>query len=219
MTCKTISYQDARQRMKPGDVVAFGGQSAFSKLIKFTTRSDVSHVGIVMQTQMLDETSGRFFNQVMESTIMDEFAGVTLSRFSERLRDYDGEVWWLPLREDVRRDHFDQSAFFNFMFRQNHKPYDYSQALASAIDGLDAIGGPGFAKEELSRLFCSELVAAGLENANVVRDINSSEVTPIELCRWDIFEPTYFQLKGDDSRQIRHFNSVAVNRNLESRTA
>lgn len=98
MTCEKISYQDARKNMKPGDVVAFGGSSAFSKLIKFTTRSHVSHVGIVMQTQMLDENSGRFFNQVMESTILDEFAGVTLSRFSERLRDYDGEVWWLPLR-------------------------------------------------------------------------------------------------------------------------
>jgi len=51
-------------------------------------------------------------------------------------------------------------------------------------------------------------VAAGLKKAGLVTDINASEVTPIDLCRWSIYEDTYYQLKGDPTKDISRFNTL-----------
>ena len=63
-------YSVIRDAMKPGDVIAFSGKKAFSKTIKLATRSNVSHVGVVLQTklEMNGESHGRLFNQVAEAT-------------------------------------------------------------------------------------------------------------------------------------------------------
>ncbi|HSO20199.1 MAG TPA: hypothetical protein VLT88_12105, partial [Desulfosarcina sp.] len=94
------------------------------------------------------------------------------------------------------------------------KGYDVSQALLSAVDALDelpfGLHGPGYNREDFSRFFCSELVAAGLEKAGSVGAVNASEVTPIDLCRWNIYDPTYYQLKGDGSKAISRYNTLST---------
>jgi len=214
MAMEIRAYQDARGEMKPGDVIAFGGKGHFSDLIKFATRSDVSHVGVILQTQVVDDESGRFFNQVIESTSLHNFSGVQVSRLSERLDSYDGEIWWLPLNSTLRKEKFDSVAFYNFLFNQarERKGYDVPQALMSAVDALDKLPfdqhGPGYNREDFSRFFCSELVAAGLEMAGTTGPVNASEVTPIDLCRWNIYAQTYYRLKGDGSKTISRHNTL-----------
>ncbi|MCP3866917.1 MAG: hypothetical protein GY703_02235 [Gammaproteobacteria bacterium] len=214
MHLEQIAYPDARNRMKPGDVVAFGGKGHFSEIIKFATRSSVSHVGCILQTRITDDTTDRFFNQIIESTDLNGFNGVNISRLSDRMADYDGEIWWLPLKKRIRRKAFDQKKFFDFLFNQakGRKPYDVPQALKSALDTLDTLPfglrGPGYNREDFSKFFCSELVAAGLEMAGSVGNINASEVTPIELCRWNIYKNTYYQLKGSKRMAIEGFNTT-----------
>lgn len=110
MAMHTISYEEARPRMQAGHVIAFGGKSQFSEIIKMSTRADVSHVGSILQTQVLDSGGERFFNQVIESTELHGFSGVQVLRLSDRLT-YEGEIWWLPLRGEVRHNRFDQGAF------------------------------------------------------------------------------------------------------------
>lgn len=63
--------------------------------------------------------------------------------------------------------------------------------------GAFGMNGPFYNKEDFSRFFCSELVAAGLERAGVTGSVNASEVTPIDLCRWSIYEDDYYLLKPD----------------------
>lgn len=86
------------------------------------------------------------------------------------------------------------------------------QAIKSSLDTLDnlpfGLHGPGYKTEDFSK-FCSELVAAGLEKAGCVGEINASEVTPIDLCRWNIYEDTYFRLKGDSDKIISRFNTLS----------
>jgi hypothetical protein len=213
MKTKKISYEEARPMMKAGDVIAFGGKGHFSEIIKLATRSAVSHVGVILQTRVKNDDTDRFFNQIIESTSLHGFNGVTISRFSDRLHDYDGEIWWLPISHGIWRQNFDPKAFYDFLLNQarDRKPYDVPQAIGSALDVLDRLPfdghGPGYNKEDFSRFFCSELVAAGLEVANVVPSVNSSEVTPIDLCRWSIFESDYYLLKGDASKQISRYNT------------
>ena len=109
---------------------------------------------------------------------------------------------------------FDSVSFYNFLFNQarDRKGYDVPQALKSAIDALDelpfGLHGPGYNREDFSRFFCSELVAAGLEKAGTVGSVNASEVTPIDLCRWKIYAKTYFQLKGEVDKEISRYNAM-----------
>jgi hypothetical protein len=209
-----ISYEEARPLMKAGDVIAFSGKAHFSEIIQFATRSNVSHVGVILQTQVKHDDTERFFNQIIESASLHGFNGVTISRLSDRLSDYEGEIWWLQLRQDIRDEKFDQKAFYDFLFNQakQRKGYDVPQAIRSALDALDQLPlgahGSGYNREDFSRFFCSELVAAALEVAGAVPPINASEVTPIDLCRWNIYEPDYYLLKGDPSRKISRYNSL-----------
>lgn len=197
------TYPEVRPKMQPGDVIAFGGKGHFSEVIKWSTRSVVSHVGVILQTERLRAGQKGFFNQIIESTSIDGFSGVSVSKLSRRLEQYNGEVWWLPLAGTVR-DQFDQDRFFDFLMEHKGKPYDMPQAVLAALDAL----GP-FTRnaEDFARFFCSELVAAALESARVVPPINASEVTPINLCRWRIFAADYCQLKGD-SRLITGYNTL-----------
>ena len=214
MTVEQIAYSEARAMMKPGDVIAFGGKGHFSEIIKFATFSEVSHVGVILQTTVAADTTGRFFNQIIESTSLNGFNGVNISRFSDRLDSYEGELWWLPLHSEIRENKFDGKAFYDFLFNQakERKAYDMPQAIKSALDAMDnlpfGMHGPGYNKEDFSKFFCSELVAAGLEKAGSVGTVNASEVTPIDLCRWKIYGAKYFQLKGDKSKKISRFNTA-----------
>lgn len=211
MAARHISYHEARALMQPGDVIAFGGSSAFSKIIKLVTFSNVSHVGIILKTQIKDDNNGLFFNQIIESTGKD---GVSVSRFSKVLDDYDGEVWWLPLSDHIRHSEFDLTAFFDFLYNQAESDVDYdlSQALTSAVDVVEKLmfgqAELGHNQEDFSKFFCSELVAAGLEKSQAVDTINASEVTPIDLCRWNIYQNNYYILKGDRKKTISRFNST-----------
>ncbi|WP_319407287.1 hypothetical protein [uncultured Desulfosarcina sp.] len=214
MTLERMEYSEARSLMKPGDVIAFGGKGHFSELIKFASRADVSHVGVILQTRVVDDDTGRFFNQVIESTSIHGFNGVVISRLSDRMETYEGEIWWLPLNDGLRQEKFDSVIFYNFLFNQakERKGYDVPQALKSAVDALDelpfGLHGPGYNREDFNRFFCSELVAAGLEKAGTVGTVNASEVTPIDLCRWNIYAATYFQLKGQADKQISRYNTL-----------
>lgn len=211
---KQMTYQEARSQMKPGDVIAFGGKGHLSEIIKFATLSTVSHVGVILQTKVVDDDTDRFFNQIIESTSLHGFNGVTVSRFSDRFYSYSGEIWWLPLRQELWENTFDQKAFYNFLFNQakEKKEYDVPQAIKSAVDTLDqlpfGIHGPGHNAEDFSRFFCSELVAAGLEEAGMVPSLNASEVTPIDLCRWNIYEQDYYQLQGNPEKQLSRYNTL-----------
>lgn len=199
---KYSSYNSVRDLMKPGDIIAFGGKGHFSDIIKWATRSVVSHVGIVLHTKMIGDDTDRYFNEIMESTTLNKIngkakKGVQRNRLSDRISGFDGEIWWLPLKNPLS----DPKKFWNFLLSQDGKDYDYTQAVGSALDRLIPNN-----KEDFDRFFCSELAAAALEHSGMIGPINSSEITPIELCKWNIFDDTYHQIKGQ-LKKIDGYNS------------
>ncbi len=214
MNAIQISYTEVRERMRPGDVIAFGGKGNSSDIIKFATFSNVSHVAVILQTKALNDKTGRFFNEIIESTTLNGATGVRTTRLSDCLNIYEGEIWWLPLAERVRAGCFDEENFYNFLFQQRGRKYDLPQAVKAGIDLLDRLpfsgnDGPTLNKEDFSKFFCSELVAAAFELAGVTGPINASEVTPIDLCRWRIYQGSYYQLKGDPQKRISRFNTAS----------
>ncbi|GAG16316.1 unnamed protein product, partial [marine sediment metagenome] len=118
---RTAKYSDIRCEMKPGDLIAFGGSGFVSSVIKKVTKCNVSHVGSILQSN-LPTVEGVMINQVIESTSVDGgFSGVKITRMSEHMRDYDGEVWWLPMTE-FARNLFDEGLFLLWMLKQVGKP-------------------------------------------------------------------------------------------------
>jgi len=103
MSMEKVTYKEKRSSMQPGDVIAFGGKGHFSDIIKWATRSAVSHVGVILQSKLYYENKAQkgIFNQIIESTSLGGFSGVTISRLSDRIDTYEGEIWWLPLSDDA----------------------------------------------------------------------------------------------------------------------
>jgi len=171
----------------------------------------VSHVGVILQSKLIidEQPQHGFFNQIIESTSLKGFSGVAISRLSDRLFSYGGEIWWLPLSAKIRKK-LVVKEFYDFLLHQEHKKYDMPQAVKSALDAFDnmpLIGSLTHNVEDFSRFFCSELVAAGLEAGKAILSLNASEVTPIDLCRFSIYEEHYHQLKGR-ARNINGYSTL-----------
>lgn len=206
-----LSFTEAEPQIQVGDVIAFGGSSHFSGIIKAAIRAEVSHIGIILEILGQDQPVGSSYHQIIDATASQ---GVAISRLRDRIDEYDGDVWWLPLHHNIREQRFDERAFQDFLSEQEGKEYDQLQAAGSAIDIFDqlpfGIRGPGYNAEDFEQFFCSELVAAGLKAAGMLpQGLNASEATPIDICRWAIYEPDYYLFKGEPSKEISGYNSIS----------
>lgn len=201
------TYAAVRPALRQGDVIAFGGRGLFSSIIKAVTFSPVSHVGIVMQTKLAIEGSAQpgMIVSVLESTTLYKpkdgpaVRGVSENRLSDRVDEYDGQMWWLPLAERVRAQ-IDWAKFFDLCWREKGRGYNMPQAL---LAGLPI---PQFFSSDKNR-FCSQLVAHALKEAGVadLRKVNPANVNPQELCSMRLYSDDYVQLKGKP-REIPLYN-------------
>lgn len=194
-------YRAVRLEMRTGDPVAFSGTGAFARTTRRVTRSHVAHVGSVVVVKVLgDSKPSRRLILLVEATAH----GVRTNRLSDRLADADENAWWLPID---RRLQLDQQALCDFLLKhaRERTPYDLRQAIRSAYDRRDP-EGPCYNPEDFAAVFCSELTAGGLEAGGVVGRVNASEMTPIDVCRLRIYEPTCIRLKGD--KTISRYNTL-----------
>ena len=204
MTSQLVShktYADVRRHIQPGDIIAFGGKSLFSRWAKLTTGSVVTHVAVVLKSQVIEAPHLHPVNKLIEATAYNGRKGVMINTLGERLTAYNGDIWWLPLAEHVRNNlHTSLDSFIDFLHEQEHKAYDIWQLFGSAVDALDNF--PVLHRltknmPDFSSWFCSELVAQAFHEVGVLSNINASEVTPIDVCRFNIYAKEYVQLKGE----------------------
>ncbi|MEN8138081.1 MAG: hypothetical protein ABFR62_06590 [Bacteroidota bacterium] len=212
---RQVEYPEIRELMLPGDVIAFGGDNCFSKIIKLVTRSNVSHLGIILQRENDQGSVNEFSNKIIEAN----GEGITTNTFSDVLKDYGGDVWWLPLNNEIRNNYFDENKFREFLgfHLDQRKKYDLWQVVKLAIDILSKIPFLDrlvHNKENFDKFFCSELVAAGIKAAGIAENINSSRVTPIDLCRWKIYDNVYYQLKKETPKYISGYNSKEISKHF-----
>lgn len=196
------NYEEIRDQIQTGDVIAFGGTKRLSSLIKTFTRSPISHVGIV--TVIEDPEVGESQKVLYESTSLSGFAGVQIHYLSHTVFDYIGDVWHLPLSVNSRNK-LNTKKLKLFLRNQLGKPYDSIQAAKSALDLFEDTLSFLKNTEDYSKFFCSELVTAALEASGVIGEINASEITPIELCRFKIYGQ-YNNLRGN--KKIPRYNSI-----------
>ncbi len=200
-------YNQIRSLMEPGDVIAFGGNCFMSDIFKWITRSCVSHSGVILQSKLMIGNTPQegIFNQIIESTEYKGFLGVQINRLSQVINAYDGDVWWLPLNPEIRKK-LDLKFFYDFLIHQAGKPFDLSDATELMFDTF--IHHQPNIKEDFSKFFCSELVVAGLEAGGALPAMDSSDITPADLCKLNIYSGDYYQLKGKE-KEIKKYNSRA----------
>ena len=210
------SYDKIQNELNPGDVIAFVGNSKFCNLIKSVLDYPISHVGIILSTKH-DEYQPLV--KIIESGLVRNFDGVSISNFNDRVIEYFGEIFVLKLNKQARKQ-FDNDKFYSWLIAQEGKPYDVKQCISL---GLKENTYNEYSKffnstllnqvkntEDYNELFCSELVAGGLKVANVLPTINPSEVSPKDLCSYKIFEQNYYQIKGNPLFNIDNFNTIGV---------
>lgn len=179
-----MRYKDIRNQLKTGDIVLFSGKGHISEGIKFFTLSKWSHVGMVYRFYDPLDPQGSVF--CWESTTLSDLQdadtgkltrGVQRVEFSERLercfaKGY--EVSIRPLSKNLTDDMV--SSLNTFRHSMRGKPYEKSriELIKSACDRIFSEN-----KEDLSSLFCSELVAEAYQQMGLLTETTpSNEFTP-----------------------------------------
>ena len=207
-------------KVAPGDVFAFNGISNVDQFIQKATRSQISHVGIVIRDKggeslLLLEATGN---------------GVTATPLAEALEGYRGDhtCFYLPLAP-ASRALVVPGALADYYASNALDKYNYDGVIAAGLYDLDH---PFFDRvlahfhenspvarvarwwEQLAneahkiwvevfgeapayrRLFCSQLVSEVLQAMKVVYIPPPARlVVPVEVCWFDIYAGAY-QLNG-----------------------
>lgn len=179
-----MRYEDMRSQLKTGDILLFSGKGGISEGIKFFTVSRWSHTAIVYRFDGPLDPKGSIF--CWESTTLSNVKdadtgkltkGVQRVELSERLekcfaKGYDISV--RPLSKALSEDML--LILNNFRHEVSGRPYekDKIELLKAAYDGLF-----GDNTEDLSSLFCSELVAEAYQRMGLLTEkLPSNEYVP-----------------------------------------
>lgn len=199
LMARTKNNTKDRPPFKAGDVIGFSGHSWWSDLINLATYGvpgwGLSHLGIVAEYEEefpscqwddpLYSPNLLLFESTMACNLPDVFDNEIIKGFqahnlSLRLTNYSGKVWHYPLVEALRP--LESRRLTRFLLDQRGKDYD-------AIGAFRA-GGIGFSyiesllrPEDLSSLFCSEVVAAAHAHIGLLDTRNASRWNPNHFVR------------------------------------
>jgi hypothetical protein len=174
-------YNEIRKKIKTGDIVLFSGKGGISHGIKLVTNSKWSHVGMVLR--LPDSKAVFLWESTTLSNLKDAIdgktkKGVQLVLLSERLRSYGGEVNVRHL-ENYQVTRKEYMKLMGLREQARNRPYekDRLELIKAAYDGP-----LGHNEEDLSSLFCSELVAEAYQRLGLLREppngLPSNEYTP-----------------------------------------
>ena len=174
-------YADIRHELDTGDIVLFRGQTLFSRLIQRATRSAWSHVAMVMRLPEYDflalwESAG--LGTVPDMRSGEIARGVQLVPLSERVRSCAGAIAVRRL-EGITLGITARESLMRLRGELRGRPYERSlvDLVRASYDGA---GGAN--AQDLSSLFCSELVAEAYQRLGLLGDgVPSSEYTPADF--------------------------------------
>ncbi|GAM65520.1 hypothetical protein JCM19232_5020 [Vibrio ishigakensis] len=180
-------YDTIRKKLKTGDVVLFSGKGAISHGIKLFTFSKWSHVGMVLKLPDTDTDTVFLWESTTLSNLADAIdgktkKGVQLVLLSDRIRTYDGETCVRHL-QGFQVDNAKYEKLMALRKTLRNKPYEKDQIelIKSAYDGPW-----GHNEEDLSSLFCSELVAEAYQCLGLISNkVSSNEFTPKNFAEGD----------------------------------
>ena len=172
--------------LKTGDLVFFSGKGPLSVLVQIGTRSQWSHIGMIVHVN--DEPCiwesryrSRYHSikyQLGRTTLPPSKPGVSTTPLRIRLRHFDGKISVRPLKHPLTEHQL--ISLSQFREEVKDRPYEkHGMELLKAI--YDGPGGQN--AEDLSSFFCSELVAETYQRLGLLVDDKdggkpSNEYTP-----------------------------------------
>lgn len=171
------AYDNLRNQIKTGDIILFSGKGGISTGIKWVTDSKWSHVGMALRLPEWDVVL--LWESTTLSDIKDiesgvERQGVQLVPLSDRIKKYKGEATIRSL--DINRTPEMLTALNMLRLEVKNRKYeeDKLELIKAAYDGPF-----GKNTEDLSSLFCSELVAEAYQRMGLLGEEKpSNEYTP-----------------------------------------
>jgi len=207
-TWAKYQYDDVQHLMNSGDIILYHGRATFSRTIELTSRNFFSHSGMVIRNPSPDLRAKYNCDPNVEVFIYDSDlssmdgrpgGGVQMASFKAWLKmcadgAEDGLTivrrLHLPSR-DSAKDWIDSpdATFPNakpFMLKIAGTPYETNRLqLAGAIKGRN--------QEDLSTVFCSELVSGTIRAMGLVpADFDPSNCSPARLSSKETSKPDSF---------------------------
>ncbi len=173
-------------------MIGFSGADLLSDLVNLGSlgwpRRGLSHVAIVAH-HGIDGLS------VYESTTgvpypcqerLGYVNGMQCHPIGRRLATYAGRAWLYSLRRPLEPDESDVLEIRLRRLCREERPYDYLGALGARSTLVAMAHRAKFGREDLSELFCSELVAAMWSGLAVLKTRNASAWSPNALARYAV---------------------------------
>lgn len=170
--CTTV-----REQIDTGDIILCSGTGRISNGIKAGTFSKWSHVAVavyVPQSDIVLAYQSTTLNKIKDWTDDSLKQGVQINLLSDMVSTYPGEIAVRHL--DVHRTPKMLSDLANFRLEMKDRPYEKSklELIKSAYDGPG-----GHNEEDLSSMFCSELVAELYQRWGLIdNSLSSNEFVP-----------------------------------------
>jgi hypothetical protein len=170
---------------KIGDVFGFLGKGSISRFINLGTYGipnwGLSHVAIVGEWEELPMLFESTTLTEVPCYITGEFVkGVQAHTIGETIERYDGRVWHYPLYR-VLYNH-EKTRLRSYLMDKLGTPYDAIGAVRSGGAGFSWLESR-FRDEDLSSIFCSELLADSYGHTGIYPFANSSRWNPNSVTR------------------------------------
>lgn len=172
--------------IKAGDMLGFSGKGFASAVINLATYGvpawSLSHVALLAKA-----TDGRLL--VFESTSLSDlpcaingerFAGTQAHELDAVIQNYNGRIYHYPLYRLLYVS--EDERLTRFLMETLGTPYDMTGAFRTAGVGLSWIESL-LRPQDLTSIFCSELIAAALANIGIFSTSNASRWNPNRLIR------------------------------------
>ncbi len=157
-------YYSIRQFMSSGDCILWKGKGIVSRLIRLYSK--YSHASLVLRlTEFEGLKDRRFLLEALPS-------GIELRLLSERLKQYDGEAYWMKLKLD--REDEKRTKIAEWGLKQVGKGYDYGSLFKNAVSKVNADG---------RRYFCSEYVYMAYREVGLVEEQKAPR--PGDIVKWE----------------------------------
>lgn len=170
-----MTFDDLMRISRTGDLIFFSGRRPFSWLIRIRSLSRWSHVGIVVNRQVIGEP--------IEPQIIESLEGVGVRVVSSNeWRKWNGHValGYLRLPPVLREQLADYAASKRGC--RYASPWQFVRSFTLLISRLlDLFRRP--ADRDRSRYFCSELAAEAMQSVGMSLPKEPSKLKPANLAR------------------------------------
>jgi len=173
------TYNSVKDNMQTGDLLQWSSNSLIGKLIRWKTKSDVNHSGVVLCIRDYETKEHRRWTlEALEH-------GLELNYLSRRLEKHNGRCFWHPLKKEFQ---YMSETIGSNMMAMAGIPYDYGSIFRQIFGRVSA---------DARDLFCSEAVFLGCgltgiaPNPGEMLKLGYWEETPVVI--WDNWIDSQFE--------------------------